>query len=98
MRIDVVKNLFLFVGALVVFAPACPVLASEVSEKFQSKLESGCLKVDTPEVCSCYAKAVTKRYDDGQLAVIFQLLKNKEANQMFLVTHSVEGRACKASS
>ena len=92
------KNLLLLVGALAISAPACPVLSSEVSEKFQSKLESGCLKVDTPQVCSCYAKAVTKRYDDGQLAVIFQLLKNKEANQMFLVTHSVEGRACKASS
>ena len=87
-----------WIGAIALSAFATPVLGSEVSEKFQAQLEDACLKVDTQAVCSCYAESVTRRYDDGQLVAIFKLLKNKEANQMFLVTHAVEGRACKASN
>ena len=87
---------FGFVGILAFATLSLPAYASEVSERFQSELERACAQVDSPEVCACYAKSVTERYDDGQLRVIFQLLKNKEANQMFVVTHAVEGRACKA--
>ena len=86
------------IGAIALSALGSPALGSEVSEKFQAQLEDACLKVDTQAVCSCYAESVTQRYDDGQLVAIFNLLKNKEANRMFMVTHAVEGRACKASN
>ena len=86
------------IGAVSLSVFAIPALGSEVSEKFQAQLEDACLKVDTQAVCSCYAESVTQRYDDGQLVAIFKLLKNKEANQMFLITHAVEGRACKGSN
>ena len=86
------------IGAVSLSVFATPALGSEVSEKFQAQLEGACLKVDTQAVCSCYAESVTQRYDDGQLVAIFKLLKNKEANQMFLITHAVEGRACKGSN
>ena len=73
--------------------------ASELAGKFQSELMRACLKVDTPEVCQCFARKVTARYDDGQLLALLRLLKprNKEVNQMFMVTHSVEGRSCKST-
>ena len=92
------NRFFSLVGAMAFSVFGSPGLASEVSEKFQAQLEDACLKVDSPEVCTCYSKSVTARYDDGQLLAIFNLLKNKEANQMFLITHAVEGRACKASN
>ena len=92
------NRFFFLIGVVALSVLGPPALASEVSEKFQAQLEDACLKVDTPEVCSCYAKSVTQRYDDGQLVVIFNLLKNKQANRMFLITHAVEGRACKASN
>ena len=85
-----------FLGFLVISALSMPALSSQVSERFHAELESSCLKIDSPEVCACYAKSVTDRYDDGQLVAIYNLLSNKEAKQMFLVAHSVEGRACKA--
>ena len=92
------NRFLLLIGVTAASALSSAALASEVSEKFQAELETACLQVDTPEVCTCYAKSVTQRYDDGQLVTIFNLLKNKEANQMFLITHAVEGRACKASN
>ena len=90
------NRFFFLIGVVALSVLGPPALASEVSEKFQAQLEDACLKVDTPEVCSCYAKSVTKRYDDAQLLAIFNLMKNKEANQMFMVTHAGEGRACKS--
>ena len=77
---------------------AAPGLSSEVSENFQAKLEKACLKIDSPKNCSCWSRSVTQRYDDGQLMKIFQLMKNAQANQMFMVTHSVEGRICQSAN
>ena len=91
-----VNRIFSMLGVMAVSALGSPAFGSELSEKFQAELERACAQVDTPEVCSCYAKSVTARYDDRQLLVIFKLLKNKEANQMFMVTHAGEGRACKS--
>ena len=90
------NRFFFLIGVVVLSVLGPPALASEVSDKFQAQLEAACLKVDTSEVCSCYAKSVTQRYDDAQLLAIFNLMKNKEANQMFMVTHAGEGRACKS--
>ena len=91
------KNLALFFVASVpiVFIPLA--FGSEVSETFQSKLEKACLELDSPGVCSCYAKSVTEQYNDAQLITIFELLRDKEANQMFLVVHEEQGRACGSS-
>ena len=84
---------------MALLASAFHVNASELADKFQSELKRACLKVDTPEVCQCFARKVTARYDDGQLLALLRLLKprNKEVNQMFMVTHSVEGRSCKST-
>ena len=88
----------LLLPALVLGACLAPIasVASPTSEKFQSQLEEACLKIDSPAACQCYARRVTSRYNDQQLLAIFKLLKNKEASQMFMVTHAVEGRACKS--
>ncbi len=92
------NRFFCVVGVFVASAIGAPSFASQVSDKFQAELKRACGQVDTPEVCACYAKSVTARYDDGQLVAIFNLLKNKEANQMFMITHAGEGRACKSSN
>ena len=70
--------------------------ASKTNDLFRDKLEKACLKIDQKEICKCYSKAVASRYGDQQLASIAQLLKDKEANQMFLIIHSTEGIACKS--
>ena len=72
--------------------------ASETSEKFEAALTTACEAQETPEMCSCYAKQVTSQYNDKQLVAIFNLLKDTEANDMFLVIHSQIGMDCKNSS
>ena len=69
--------------------------ASETSEKFEAALTTACEAQETPEMCSCYAKEVTSQYNDNQLVSIFNLLKDREANDMFLVIHSQVGMNCK---
>ena len=69
--------------------------ASETSEKFEAALTTACEAQETPEMCSCYAKQVTSQYNDKQLVAIFNLLKDTEANDMFLVIHSQIGKNCK---
>ena len=69
--------------------------ASETSEIFEAALSKACEAQETPEMCSCYAKKVTSRYNDNQLVAIFNLLKDTEANDMFLVIHSQVGMNCK---
>jgi hypothetical protein len=91
-----VNRFFSFVGFIALSALGTPSFGSEVSDKFQAELERACGQVDSSEVCACYAKSVTERYNDAQLLAIFNLLKNKEANRMFMITHAVEGRACKS--
>ena len=76
----------------ILFTPLA--LGSEVSDAFQLKLEKACLELESPDVCSCYAKSVTERYNDAQLITIFELLRDKEANKMFLVVHEDYGRVC----
>jgi len=86
-------------AAVVLLVASAPANASELADKFKAELKRACLKVDTPEACQCFARKVTARYDDGQLLALLKLLKprNKEVNQMFMVTHSVEGRSCKST-
>ena len=69
--------------------------ASETSERFEAALTTACEAQETPEMCSCYAKQVTSQYNDKQLVAIFNLLKDTEANDMFLVIHSQIGKNCK---
>ena len=70
------------------------VFSSETSEAFQKNLEKACSKIDQKSVCECYSRTVTERYSDQQLASISVLLKDKKAQQMFLVVHSKEGIEC----
>lgn len=77
-------------------AALLPVNSSEVNEIFRDKLEKACLKIDQKIICSCYAKAVSSRYNDQELAAIATLLKDKEAKQMFLIAHRPEGGDCKS--
>ena len=70
--------------------------ATKTNDLFRDKLEKACLKIDQKVICECYSRAVASRYGDQQLASIAQLLKNKEANQMFLIVHATEGIACKS--
>ena len=70
--------------------------ASQASEAFRDKLLSACLKIDAKDICQCYSKAVTARYGDQQLAAIAQLLQDRKANQMFVVVHATEAKACKS--
>ena len=88
-------SLFVFLAAQAFMSPA---FSGEISEKFQASLQEACLKIDTAKNCSCWAKSVTERYDDGQLVAITKLLRNPQANQMFMVTHSVEGRICQSAN
>ena len=69
--------------------------ASETSEIFEAALSNACEAQETTEMCSCYAKKVTSQYNDNQLVAIFNLLKDTEANDMFLVIHSQVGMNCK---
>jgi hypothetical protein len=69
--------------------------SSEVSDQFEAALAKACEAQETPEMCSCYAKEVTSQYNDNQLVSIFNLLKDREANDMFLVIHSQVGMNCK---
>ena len=69
--------------------------ASETSEIFEAALSNACEAQETTEMCSCYAKKVTSQYNDKQLVAIFNLLKDSEANDMFLVVHSQIGMTCK---
>ena len=75
-----------------------PALASEISDKFESALATACEAQESAEMCSCYAKEVTSQYDDRQLVAILKLLKDREANDMFLVVHSKVGMNCKNSN
>ena len=77
-------------------ALSLPGHASKTNDLFRDKLEKACLKIDQKVICECYARAVASRYGDQQLASISQLLKDKEANQMFLVIHANEGIACRS--
>ena len=72
--------------------------ASETSETFQAALSKACEAQEAPEMCSCYAREVTSQYNDNQLVAIFNLLKDTEANDMFLVIHSQVGMNCKNST
>ena len=75
-----------------------PALASEISDKFESALARACEAQESVEMCSCYAGKITSQYDDRQLVAILKLLKDKEANDMFLVIHSQVGMNCKNST
>lgn len=70
--------------------------SSQTSELFQNNLEKACLKIDRKVICECYSKSVTARYEDKHLAAISNLMKDKEANQMFLLVHSHEGMKCQS--
>jgi len=72
--------------------------ASETSETFEAALSKACEAQEGPEMCSCYSKKVTSQYNDNQLVAIFNLLKDTEANDMFLVIHSQIGMSCKNST
>ena len=72
--------------------------ASETSDQFEAALTTACEAQEMPEMCSCYAKQVTSQYNDNQLVAIFNLLKDTEANDMFLVIHSQIGMNCKNST
>ena len=93
-RLLVLKSLvsLLIASVPIIFTPLA--FGSEVSDTFQLKLEKACLELESSDVCSCYAKSVTERYNDAQLITIFELLRDKEANKMFLVVHEEYGRAC----
>jgi len=75
-----------------------PAQASATSEEFEKALRQACEAQETTEMCSCYAKRVTQQYEDKQLISIFNLLKDSEANDMFLVIHSQIGMNCKNST
>ena len=69
--------------------------SSEVSDQFEAALAKACEAQETPEMGSCDAKEGTSQYNDNQLVSIFNLLKDREANDMFLVIHSQVGMNCK---
>ena len=75
-----------------------PAFSSEISDQFESALATACEAQETPEMCSCYANEVTSQYNDKQLVAIMNLLKDREANDMFLVIHSQVGMECKNST
>ena len=75
-----------------------PVLGSEISDQFESALATACEEQESAAMCSCYAKEVTSGYNDKQLVAIMNLLKDREANDMFLVVHSQVGMECKNST
>ena len=81
--------------ALVPMGMIHQVRASETSQKFESMLDEACQAQESVERCSCYAKRVTEQYNDQELVNIFNLMKDQEANSMFLVVHANIGRSCK---
>ena len=81
--------------SLVPLAGNLPAFSSEISDQFESALATACEAQETPEMCSCYANEVTSQYNDKQLVAMFKLLKDREANDMFLVIHSQVGMKCK---
>jgi len=85
----------LFAIALVPLSVNQHALGSETSQKFESMLDEACKAQESPEMCSCYAKRVTAEYNDEELVSIYNLLKDQEANNMFLVVHGKVGRSCK---
>ena len=88
----------LLAAAVVPIGLNLPSYGSETSETFQGALSKACEAQETPEICSCYSKKVTSQYNDNQLVAIFNLLKDTEANDMFLVIHSQIGMDCKNST
>tara|TARA_B100001063_G_C16585374_1_gene462838 strand:+ start:283 stop:699 length:417 start_codon:yes stop_codon:yes gene_type:complete len=94
--LSMLPRFLLFLFFISFNAALLPVSSSELKELFRDKLENACLKIDRKIICSCYARAVVSRYNDQQLAAISRLLKDKEANQMFLIVHGPEGGDCKS--
>ena len=88
-------RLLVLAAAVVPIGLNLAVNASETSEKFEAALTKACEAQETTEMCSCYGKKVTSQYNDNQLVAIFNLLKDTEANDMFLVIHSQVGMNCK---
>jgi hypothetical protein len=85
----------LLANALLPIALNSSAQASETSDQFEAALAKACEAQETPEMCSCYAKEVTSQYNDNQLVSFFNLLKDREANDMFLVIQSQVGMNCK---